>query len=108
MCGDRLRAPRPRILKELQAAGRPRSVVDAPDLRDAEGNAYRRWLLGRVRGWGRGEGMFQGFPERVDWELAALTPRELADVRYIAWDWVAGALGRHATGHRERQADPGR
>ena len=31
--------------------------------------------------------MFQGFPEHVDWELVAVTPGELAEVRYIAWDW---------------------
>lgn len=31
--------------------------------------------------------MFQGFPERVDWSLVALTAAELARVRYIAWDW---------------------
>ena len=31
--------------------------------------------------------MFQGFPQPVDWELVAVTPEELAQVRYIAWDW---------------------
>jgi len=76
-----------RILKELRADRRPRSVVDSPDLEDPEENAYRQALLGLVRGWGRGEGMFQGFPEHVGWELVALTPEELAEVRYIAWDW---------------------
>lgn len=76
-----------KILKELHADDRPKSIVDSPDVEDHEGNAYRRSILGRVRGWGRGEGMFQGFPERVVWALVALTPEELADVRYIAWDW---------------------
>jgi hypothetical protein len=31
--------------------------------------------------------MFQRFPDRVNWEVVALTPEELAEVRYIAWDW---------------------
>lgn len=75
-----------KILKELHADDRPKSIVDSPDFEDHEGNAYRRSILGRVRGWGRGEGMFQGFPERVVWALVALTTEELADVRYIAWD----------------------
>ncbi len=70
-----------KILTELHADGRPKSIVDSPDFEDHEGNAYRRSTLGRVRGWGRGEGMFQGFPERVVWALAALAPQELADVR---------------------------
>ena len=41
-----------RILKELQADGRCRSVVDAPDFQDTGANAYRRSLLGRVRSRG--------------------------------------------------------
>ena len=27
------------------------------------------------------------FPEGVRWDLVALTTEELAQVRYIAWDW---------------------
>src|SRR5439155_2278965 len=75
------------ILKALRADNQPRTIVDVPDLNDHRQNACRRSLLGRVRGWGRGEGMFQGFPVHVDWELVALAPDELAAVRYIAWDW---------------------
>jgi len=76
-----------KILKELRADLQPPSVISSADLEDSEANAYRQSLLGRIRGWGRGEGMFQGFPERVDWELVSLTAEELAEVRYIAWDW---------------------
>jgi hypothetical protein len=72
---------------ELNADRRPWSIVGSPNLDDPEENAYRRSLLGRVRGWGRDEGMFQGFPDRVDWAVVALIPPELAEVRYIAWDW---------------------
>lgn len=76
-----------RIMKELGADRRPRAIVESPDFGDSIENADRRSLLGRVRGWGQGEGMFQGFPERVKWALVALTLGELAEVRYIAWDW---------------------
>src|SRR5205809_2898151 len=75
------------ILKALQADNQPRTIVDVPNLNDHRQNACRRSLLGRVRGWGKGEGMFQGFPVHVDWELVALAPDELAAIRYIAWDW---------------------
>ena len=93
-----------RILRELHANGRPKSIVDSPDLEDPEANAYRRSILGRVRGWGRGEGLFQGFPERVDWALVALTPEELAVVHYIAWDWWLARSGgsRLATEYARR------
>lgn len=76
-----------RMLRELRANGRPRSIVERPDLADPDENAFRRTLLGSTRGWGRGEGMFQGFPGHVDWMVVALAREELADVRYIAWDW---------------------
>src|SRR6266511_1883104 len=91
-----------KILRELHADGRPKSIVDSPDFEDHEGNAYRRSILGR--GWRRGEGMFQGFPERVVWALAALAPQELADVRYIAWDWwlERSGVGRLATEYARR------
>jgi len=75
------------ILTALEADHRPRAIVDSANLHDPQENTYRRSLLGRVRGWGRGEGMFQGFPAEVEWNLAAVTPKELAKVRYIAWDW---------------------
>ena len=77
-----------RILELLRSDGRARSIVDHPDLEEPEANDYRRALLGRFRGWGRGEGMFpEWFPEGVRWDLVALTTEELAQVRYIAWDW---------------------
>jgi hypothetical protein len=75
------------ILRRLQTDQRSRSIVDSPDLSDPDENAYRRLLLARVRGWGRGEGMFEGFPEHVEWAFVALTRDELAQVRYINWDW---------------------
>jgi len=31
-----------KILTELHADGRPKSIVDSPDFEDHEGNAYRR------------------------------------------------------------------
>jgi hypothetical protein len=83
-----------RIMDLLRSDGQSRSIIDAPDLADLEANGYRRHLLGSVRGWGRGEGMFQGFPEQVAWEFVALTREELARVRYIAWDWWLERSGR--------------
>jgi hypothetical protein len=76
-----------RVLRDLRVNGRPRSIVKRPDLTDPKENAFRRTLLGSTRDWGRGEGMFQGFPELVDWSVVAITREELADVRYIAWKW---------------------
>jgi hypothetical protein len=70
------------------ARGRCRPVVlRAPNLEDADEADYRARLLDRHRAWLRREGLFEGFPERVDWSRAALGPDEVLAIRYINWDW---------------------
>lgn len=63
------------------------SVLRTPDLADADQCAYREALLDRHRAWLRREGLFQGFPERVEWTRVALVPDEVLAIRYINWDW---------------------
>ena len=53
------------ILKLLLRDGMDRAIVDDPDTSDAGKNAYRRGLLGEFRGWGRNQGMFDGFPDDI-------------------------------------------
>jgi hypothetical protein len=71
------------ILERLVADGEPMDVVLRPNLSDERQNAYRRGLLGDMRGFGRGDGMFIGFPHRVEWHRAELSRDELLEVRYI-------------------------
>jgi hypothetical protein len=71
------------ILGRLGIDGEPLDIVARPDLDDPRQNAYRRRLLGEMRGFGRGDGMFVGFPSRVDWHRAALSPDEVLEVLYI-------------------------
>jgi len=71
------------ILGRLGSDGRSLDIVARPDLGDPWQNAYRRRLLGEMRGFGRGDGMFVGFPWRVDWHRAALPRDEILEVRYI-------------------------
>jgi len=71
------------ILGRLGSDGRSLDIVARPDLGDPWQNAYRRRLLGEMRGFGRGDGMFVGFPSRVDWHRAALPRDEILEVRYI-------------------------
>jgi hypothetical protein len=77
----------PPIRKALSRDGVELSVVAAPDLADRGENAYRRELLGELRGWGRSEGLFGRFPDDVEWFRALLTPPEVASILYIDWDW---------------------
>ena len=45
-----------------------------------------RVILSSYRAW-PDQGLFYGFPKRVEWARAALTPDEVLDIRYINWDW---------------------
>jgi hypothetical protein len=74
---------REQIVGRLSSDGEPLDTIARPDLGDSRQNAYRRRLLGEMRGFGRGDGMFIGFPSRVDWHRAALPRAELLEVRYI-------------------------
>lgn len=90
------------ILRVLQRAGWPPSLIEQPNLRDAQENARRRSILGAFRGYGQTPeyfaglppdveylDYFAGFPPDVQWELALLSRQELEQVKYIEYDyWV--------------------
>lgn len=89
------------VLAALAGRGLDRALVDRADLNDPEGNLRRREVLEAHRGprRGPGAGVFGGFPDDVSWSWAALTPAELADVRYIHWEYwleVSGGTRRPA------------
>lgn len=73
----------------LDQAGLPERLVTAPDLDDPAENQAREQLLTWHRGYGTRTEMFDGLPHDVRWEWIAITPAELATVRYIDYDyWV--------------------
>jgi hypothetical protein len=71
----------------LARDGEAIDVLASPDLDDAEANRFRRGFLDEHRAFERREGLFAGFPLRVDWCRAALEPEEVLAIRYINWDW---------------------
>jgi hypothetical protein len=73
----------------LQREALSQQVILSPDLANEDENATRRALLGAYRGYGLGQGYFQGFPEALRWELVGLTRQEVEQVKYIDYDyWV--------------------
>ena len=73
----------------LQSHGLPESVITDPDLDDDTENQARLRLLTQHREYGTRTGLFDGFPDDVRWQWMAITPAELARVRYIDYDyWV--------------------
>ena len=84
-----LESPRYRepLVALLERDRRKVAVVVRPNLEDAEENAYREMLLDGYRGWLRREGLFDGFPEGVEWSRVLLTREEVLSILYIDWDW---------------------
>jgi hypothetical protein len=99
----------PALRRLLRDDGADVSVVTSPNLDDEDENAYRAGLLDRHRGWLQRIGLFAGFPQRVDWWRAALTPDEVLAIRYINWDWwldvSAGTRDPRTTAERIRAGD---
>ena len=80
--GDGVRA-------QLERAGLPERVITVPDLDDDAENQARLRLLTEQRGYGTRTEVFEDFPDDVRWEWMAMTPGELARVRYIEYDyWI--------------------
>src|SRR5215831_8893653 len=71
----------------LQRNGLPESVITTPDLGDDAENQARLRLLTEHREYGTRTGLFEGFPDDVSWQWMAITPAELATVRYIDYDY---------------------
>jgi hypothetical protein len=73
----------------LDQDGLPERLITAPNLDDPAENQAREQLLTQHREYGDRAGLFEGFPHDVCWEWMALTPAELATVRYVDYDyWV--------------------
>jgi hypothetical protein len=73
----------------LERAGLPERVVTAPRVGDAAENRVRLWLLTEHRGYGTRTEIFGDFPDDVCWQWVAITPAELAGVRFIDYDyWI--------------------
>jgi hypothetical protein len=89
----RTELPAARFRDKLQALlereGLPKRVITDPDLDDDAENQARLRLLTQHREYGTGAGLFDGFPDDVRWQWMAITPAELATVRYVDYDyWV--------------------
>jgi len=89
----RTELPAARFRDKLQALlereGLPERVITDPDLDDDAENQARLRLLTQHREYGTRAGLFDGFPDDVRWEWMAITPAELATVRYVDYDyWV--------------------
>src|SRR5262245_3361138 len=77
----------PRLRYELDRLGLSGELLERPDTADPRANADRRAVLDAHRGYLTGTRLFDGFPDDVDWWLCNATPDDLAEVRYIDYDF---------------------
>jgi hypothetical protein len=92
----------PQISEILSRLGQERSILDQPDTSDEHANAMRRQVLAAYRSYPSGD-VFTSMPADVTWHHAALTPAELATVRYIDypyWTDFSGGTRLAADGAR--------
>jgi len=75
------------ILALLRRDGMSRGIIDAPDTRNQQENAYRIQLLGDFRGYKQRRDLFLSFPDDVSWYRAILSREELARVRYVDYSY---------------------
>jgi len=92
----------PQIREILARLGQPLGIVEHPDTSDEAANAIRQQVLTAYRGYPAGD-VFTGMPADVKWHHVALTPAELATVRYIDypyWTDFSGGTRLAADGAR--------
>jgi hypothetical protein len=83
----------------LDQASLPDHVITDPNLDDHAENQARAQILTRHRGYGTRTELFEGVPRDVRWQWMAITPAELATVRYIDYDyWVELSGGTRLAG----------
>jgi hypothetical protein len=83
-------------LQALSAYTVDRSLVDNADLADDRANRVRVAVLGAVRGYGRNERLFYGFPSDTKWRRVLVDPSEFSKLRYLndGASWVRLAESR--------------
>src|SRR5215813_15258501 len=96
----------PQIMEFLTRLGQPFSVVERPDTSDEAANTVRRQVLAGYRDYPDGD-VFTGMPADVRWHYAALTPAELAAVRYIDYEyWTEFSGGTRLAADGARRLGP--
>jgi hypothetical protein len=97
-----------RIREILTRLGQPLSIAEHPDTSDDAANAIRRQVLAAYRGYPAAD-VFTGMPADVAWHRAALTPAELATVRYIDYPyWTDFSGGTRLAADGARRLGPWR
>src|SRR5690348_14080815 len=81
------------IRRLLARDGKDRRILAAPDMENAEENAYRARLLGEWRGYGRNADVFTDLPDDTHWFRGLLEPTDRERLKYINDGYWTGFSG---------------
>lgn len=71
-------------------------IILEADIKSADENAKRKKLLGKFRGYGLNQEMFERFPTVTEWSLYSFTRDDLERIRYIDYSyWNELSVGTH-------------
>lgn len=73
----------PQILHLLRQLDYDRSLIDDANLVDAHANCARAVILGVIRGYGRDNYVFTGFPNDTTWRRVSLDLDEIGRLKYV-------------------------
>ncbi len=83
-----------RYLPQIEKDGRDRKIVDNPDCSNKEENEYRKFLLGKARGYKINKFLFVNFPNEVKWFRAKLTKEDLRNSKFLKYSyWIKVSNG---------------
>lgn len=75
------------IKETLKKLGAGEELILNRDLSCPEENRLRREVLGKWRGYGRNDGMFERFPNILRWDYALLEEEDIDKIRYINYSY---------------------
>ena len=71
-------------------------IILEADIESADENVKRKKLLGKCRGYGLNQEMFERFPTVTAWSLCSFTSDDLERIRYIDYSyWNELSVGTH-------------
>lgn len=71
-------------------------IILEADIKSADENSKRKKLLGKFRGYGLNQEMFERFPTVTEWSLYSFTRDDLERIRYIDYSyWNELSAGTH-------------
>lgn len=75
------------VFDALKKYNASEKIIKFPNLNNQEENEIRKLILGKCRGYGMNEHLFENFPPNVRWGKFYLSIEKLKNIKYINWSY---------------------